>query len=252
MYLLGQLEPRWRITAYYLIALWAFIVVAKVVNLLLSEGSLKDRLTFLGIAPVLSIETWNAARAARWTDFWWSVGWAAIVFPAIVAVYLWFPAAISRSSLPWAAQAYLSIVPLWLLTEAVGVANRLVFLPAGILIPSIHDEPWRSRSLAEFLGTALEPAGWRLVAAGHFQAAATQALPRGLPRLRRLGRAARVVSQSPLVGCFWEEPIRLYVSLLPAPGGWDCRGKTMAAPLPWLEAAVSLGRCYCARASGPE
>jgi hypothetical protein len=152
MYFLGQMEPRWRITAYYLIALWAFIVVAKVVSLLLSEGSLKDRLTFLGIAPTLSIKTWNAARAARWTDFGWSIGWAAAVFPATVAVYFWFPAMVSRWSLPWAAQAYLCIVPLWLLTEAVGLATRLVFLPAGILIPSIHDEPWRSCSLAEFWG----------------------------------------------------------------------------------------------------
>jgi hypothetical protein len=152
MELLGPLEPRWQITAYYLMALFAFVSIAKGVSVLLSAGSVKERLTFLSIAPALSTDTWKARRAAGKHDYRWSVACAVIVFPMLGAVYLWFPSAIALSWLPWAARAYLAIVPLWLLTEAVGVVNRLAFLSAGILIPPIHDRPWRSRSLAEFWG----------------------------------------------------------------------------------------------------
>lgn len=152
MELLGPLEPRWQITAYYLIALLAFVAVGKGVSVLRSEGSLKERLTFLTMAPALSTETWKARRIAGKHDYRRSVACAAIVFPLLGTVYLWFPTAIAPSSLPWAARAYLAIVPLWLLTEAIGLVNRLAFLQAGILIPPIHDAPWRSRSLAEFWG----------------------------------------------------------------------------------------------------
>jgi hypothetical protein len=77
---------------------------------------------------------------------------AAVVVAAVVLAYLVARPALARADLGWLARGYVAVVPFWLLTEAVGSAARLALLPFGMLMPPVHERPWRSRTLAEFWG----------------------------------------------------------------------------------------------------
>ena len=143
---------RWLITAWYVAILISIIGLAKLFSILLSKADLKNKLKFLLIAPALSFNTWKRARTLHRNDLWWLLAKSLIFFPAIVAVYIWLPDVISQPRLSWFARAYLAVIPFWLLTETISLITQLSFLPAKILVPSTHEQPWRSRTLAEFWG----------------------------------------------------------------------------------------------------
>lgn len=146
------ISPPWRITAYYAVALIITVFLAKSLSLLISQGRPGSRLAFLIAAPALSVDAWARVRPTTADDIRRLLRKAVIVFPAVVAVYLWFPKAISDPAIPWCLRAYAAIVPFWLLTEAIGLATQLVFLPSNLLVPDFHYGPWHSRNLAEFWG----------------------------------------------------------------------------------------------------
>jgi hypothetical protein len=143
---------RWLITAWYVAILISIIGLAKLFSIVLSKADLTDKLRFLLIAPALSLDSWKRARTLNRNDLRRLLAKSFVFFPAIVAVYIWLPTIISQPWLSWFARAYLAVIPLWLLTETISLITQLSFLPAKILVPSTHEQPWRSRTLAEFWG----------------------------------------------------------------------------------------------------
>jgi hypothetical protein len=143
---------RWLITAWYIVILISIIILAKVLSTLLSKKTSQEKLQFLLIAPSLSIDTWNRARTLQRYDLWEILAQMLIVLPAVIALYIWLPDAISQPRLPWFVRAYFAVVPFWLLTQTISIITQVCFLPAKILIPSSHEQPWRSHTLAEFWG----------------------------------------------------------------------------------------------------
>ena len=143
---------RWLITTWYIAVLISIVILAKLLSILLSRVASKDQLIFLLIAPALSFDTWKRARSLHRADLWRILAKMLVFFPAIVALYTWLPAAISQPRLSWFARAYFAVIPFWLLTEITSLLTQLSFLPAKILIPSAHEQPWRSHTLAEFWG----------------------------------------------------------------------------------------------------
>jgi hypothetical protein len=143
---------RWLITAWYIVILISIIILAKLLSILLSKKTSREKLQFLLIAPSLSIDTWNCARTLKRNDLRELLAQMLLVLPAVIALYIWLPDAISQPRLPWFLRAYFAVVPFWLLTQTISLITQLSFLPAKILIPSSHEHPWRSHTLAEFWG----------------------------------------------------------------------------------------------------
>lgn len=152
MSFLDALDPHWKITAYYALIFLFLFALAKLASAVVSRVSLLQRLVFLATAPTLSINTWLRARPAKIGDLRRLAVSAALVFPAIIAVYALLPQAISQPEMPWCARAYAAIIPFWLLTETLSIATQLVFLALGIYLPPFHQMPWKARSLSDFWG----------------------------------------------------------------------------------------------------
>jgi hypothetical protein len=148
----AQLEPRWRITVYYLIALCTVVFVAKIVSLILSRGTLKERLAFFFLAPALSVETWRQVRRLRTHEVPRILVRASLALAALAIGYVFVPAAISRPEFSWPIRSYLAVVPFWLLTETISSITQLCYTPFLLQIPDAHSQPWHSRTLAEFWG----------------------------------------------------------------------------------------------------
>lgn len=146
------MSQRWLITAYYVLLLVSIIILAKLLSILLSNRRSQQNLHFLLFAPSLSIDTWNRARTLQRRDLSVLLSQLLIVLPALIALYIWLPDAISQPRLPWFARAYFAIAPFWLLTQTISLITQLSYLPAKILIPSWHEQPWLSHTLAEFWG----------------------------------------------------------------------------------------------------
>ncbi|MFY9609181.1 MAG: MBOAT family protein [Blastocatellia bacterium] len=152
MSLLAQLAPAWRITAFYLIILILTSLSAKLISALLSGHSSKERVRFVMLAPTLSLTTWRRRRPITRSDFRrWGLR-AVWILPSLFAGYLILPALLSRTQLSWSGKAYLAVVPFWLLTEAIGLATQIMGAMMGFHVPSLHEAPWRSESLAHFWG----------------------------------------------------------------------------------------------------
>ena len=146
------MDRHWLITAWYVVALISIIILAKLLSLLLAKKRPEDQLKFFLFAPALSIDTWKRARPLQQNDVRRLLAQTLVVLPTMFAVYLWLPGAISHPRLPWFVRAYCAVVPFWVLTETISLMTQLSFLPAKILIPSWHKQPWRSHTLAEFWG----------------------------------------------------------------------------------------------------
>lgn len=146
------MDRRWLITVWYVATLISTIVLAKSLSILFSRKRPQQKLKFFLFTPALSIDTGNRVRILREKDVRQLLAQTVIVLPAIIAIYIWLPAALSHARLSWFVRAYFAVVPFWVLTETINLISQLSFLPAKILIPSWHEQPWRSHTLAEFWG----------------------------------------------------------------------------------------------------
>ena len=146
------MDLHWLITACYIVLLVSIIILATLLSIFLSKGRFDETLHFLLIAPALSILTWNRAHSLHGSDLWSLLGQLLFVLPTLIVLYIWLPDAISQPRLPWFARAYIAVIPMWLLTKTISLITQLTFLPLKILIPSWHEQPWRSRTLAGFWG----------------------------------------------------------------------------------------------------
>lgn len=137
-------------TAAYLLILLPFAFLAKAVSASLARAPARQRLGFLLWAPTLSIDTWLRAGPREPGDLRrWALA-AAWTFPALVGAYVLLRQ--TSGVVPNGLRAYLSIVPFWLLTEGLSLALRFPYLVAGIHLPPMHHDPWRSRGLSVFWG----------------------------------------------------------------------------------------------------
>ena len=146
------MDRRWQITAWYLIALIATITITKLLSARLSERSFPETLKWFLFTPSLSTRPTSRARAFEKRDVWHVLTRALLFLPATIAVYSWLPDLISQRQFPRTLRGYLAAIPIWLITETTSLITQLCFLPAKILLPPIHKQPWRSRTLAEFWG----------------------------------------------------------------------------------------------------
>src|SRR5437867_9728297 len=121
----SRVSLRWQLTALYVLVLLTVTFAAKGISAALSARSARRAVPFLLISPFPSVRTWLRVQKLRPGEAGRVILRGAAFLLAGSAIYLWFPSAISRPGLSWAVRAYLSVVPFWLATEAVGCIVQL-------------------------------------------------------------------------------------------------------------------------------
>lgn len=128
------------------------VLLAKAISLFRADtrGGKLFVTSFL-FAPWLSVDSWERRQRRlsshdKWTIFFKSLA------PVVLMVLCYLFVVPVYRGVSWWLQAYLAIIPFWLLLEAIGGVSRICWLSFGELVPSIHHSPWGAANLAEFWG----------------------------------------------------------------------------------------------------
>lgn len=147
-----MIEPAWQITLLYVAIFGTLIGGMKCVSVALSPRSVRSRWKFLLFAPVYSVETWRRVRPvsrAAISRLLWKWSW---VLPCVLASYTILRIWIAPRVDSWHLRAWLALLPLYWLVEALGLGGQMWGLPAGKVMPPFFDGPLRSKGLFEFWG----------------------------------------------------------------------------------------------------
>jgi len=145
------MSAEWMITCWYLILLLPLVLLMKFASLWRS-GVVHPAAVLRGSffwAPWLCLPSWEKMQGQAASRRRLVVSSLLSLIP-LAAIYIAL-VPLTRP-LPWWLQAYLAIVPFWLLLEAIGGFCRLLWLPFGLLVPAINRRPWRAATLADFWG----------------------------------------------------------------------------------------------------
>jgi hypothetical protein len=143
------MDTEWQITSWYLIVFIVTVIVAKVVSIFVAGRNIRSCGTFF-LAPSLCIDVWEVKRRVGRSETVTLLLCSLLDIALLVTAYwLYVPL---YSHMPWWQQAYLAVLPFWLLLEAMQGLSRLLWLFTGRVIPLINDSPWRAGTVAEFWG----------------------------------------------------------------------------------------------------
>jgi len=145
------MSAKWQMSCWYLVLLLVLVLLMKFVSLRTAGIVRPGRIlqSFFFWAPWLCLSSWEKTQGR-------AVGRRREVVSALLSLVplapVYFLIVPLIRPLPWWLQSYLAIVPFWLLLEAIDGLCRLLWLPFGLLVPSINRCPWRAATLADFWG----------------------------------------------------------------------------------------------------
>jgi Membrane bound O-acyl transferase family len=150
--LLSFLDAPWRMDAVFATILAAALTSGKVISAVIGPGKCQQRIHFLLLAPMLSIDTWHCSRAVKVDDLKRLILTATLTFCPLLVFYWYLRPAISSPEIPWLIRSYLCLLPYLLATTGIGATFQILAALFGIHVPPLHQRPWLSRSVAEFWG----------------------------------------------------------------------------------------------------
>ncbi len=139
----------WQVTFWYLVVFMTVVLLAKIVSIVVAGRNIVSQGVFF-LAPSLCIVVWEARRRVGRAEVWKLVLQSLIAIALLVVAYMFYVPL--YSGMLWWQQAYLAVLPFWLLLEAMQGACRLLWLCTGKIIPLISNSPWRAGTVAEFWG----------------------------------------------------------------------------------------------------
>lgn len=142
-------DSSWAIHCWFVLFLFSFVLLAKLVS---SWFARKDtHITFSNHLWALSLASPGNSRtsAGRMTILQVS-GKAVLLIPLLTGCIIWSPQMISPYT--WWIQAYLSIIPFWIIVESCGLAGECLSLIYPYRFKNINEKPWLSSGLSDFWG----------------------------------------------------------------------------------------------------
>lgn len=144
------LEPKWQITAWYLLFLILLVVGMKSVSLLLSPGGTKQERLIFFFAPSLAFPAWQGRREICPGERRRLLRRAVILL--VLMVFYYRVMAPLLSGFAWWLQGYLAVIPFWLLLETLQAFLQLMWPEPKRLVPAINNHPLAALTAAEFWG----------------------------------------------------------------------------------------------------
>lgn len=141
-------DPNWQMTVFFLLALAVMGFVMKLVVLFLPVTIQVERL--LSFWPLFSPASHR--RLQPIVTVRKVLLRAALLFDALVLSYWIFGQLVRAGLIRGIALSYCAAPVLLLISETLVAFMTVLWLPSGRLLPSIHNRPWRARSVADFWG----------------------------------------------------------------------------------------------------
>jgi hypothetical protein len=160
-------DPNWQMTACYLLALAVVGFVMQLVAFLLPATIRVERphLFWLLLSPASHRRLQPIVSVRK------VLLRAALLFGALVLSYWIFWRLVHVFHIRGIALSYCAAPVLLLMGETLVAFATVLWLPSGQVLPSIHNRPWRTRSIADFWGNR-----WNLWASDWFRYAIFQPL----------------------------------------------------------------------------
>ena len=141
-------DPNWQMTVFYLLALAVIGFMMKLVVLFLPVSSqvVRPHLFWLLLSPTSHRRLQPIVTVRK------VLLRAALLFGALVLSYWIFGWSVRAGYIRGIALNYCAAPVLLLMSETLVAFATVPWLPSGRLLPSIHNRPWRARSVADFWG----------------------------------------------------------------------------------------------------
>jgi hypothetical protein len=141
-------NPNWQMTVFCLLALAVMGFVMKLVVLFLPVTIQveRPRLLWLLLSPA------SHRRLQPIVTIRKVLLRAALLFGALVLSYWIFGQLVRAGFIRGIALSYCAAPILLLMSETLVAFMTVLWLPSGRLLPSVHNRPWRARSVADFWG----------------------------------------------------------------------------------------------------